>query len=99
LEIDMAQHFYKVGDAVVVWNQTMSGREFCEGRARVAALCDRDHTYMVRFDGALQGDEGPYERRVMPDAADLPDDDPRVSPAPQPPVDFGSAFSRELPAA
>lgn len=89
-----AKHAYKVGDSVVVYNQTLSGREVCEGRAKVRKLVDQDDTYMVQFDGS---GELPVERVVPLDAADLPDDDPRVSPHPQPPVDMSRAISREIP--
>lgn len=95
----MAQHFYKVGDNVMVWNQTMSGRNFCEGRATVVGLCDHEDTYMVRFDSAQLGDEGPYERRVPVDAADLPADDPGSAPLSAPAISTGAAFAAEIPPA
>lgn len=93
----MAQHSYKVGDKVVVWNQTFAGKTICEGRATVRKLLDRDDTYMVQFDG--DGPRDLFERRVELDAADLPDDDPRLSPASQPPFSMGTAISAEIPSA
>jgi hypothetical protein len=90
-----SKHSYKVGDHVVVWNQTFSGRTICEGRATVRRILDRDDTYMVQFDG--DGPRDLFERRVELDAADLPNDDPRVQPAPQSPISMGRSIAAEIP--
>ncbi len=55
-------HSYKVGDRVVVWNQTFGGEPIREGEATVRRLLDREDTYMVRFDG--DGPRDLYERCV-----------------------------------
>jgi hypothetical protein len=91
-----AGHAYAVGAKVVVWNQTLNGRTFCEGRATVRRLCDRDDTYMVAFESEPHC---LYERVVELDAADLPLDDPRVAALPVPPVSLSSAIEREIPEA
>lgn len=56
----MAKHAFKVGDLVTVMNQSISGKQIIEGRAKVRRLLDQDDTYMVSFGG----ERSQYERRV-----------------------------------
>ena len=59
----MAEHSYKVGDRVVVRNETLGGRRIIEGLATVTKLLGTDDFYLVRFDTEP---DATYERYVEP---------------------------------
>lgn len=66
----MNQHNFKVGDVVYILNQTMSGKVFIEGKARIAGLLKNEDQYKVQF---LDGNQSKrYERYVDPAAQDDP---------------------------
>lgn len=59
----MTMHTFKAGAVVTVFNQTLSGKFFAEGRALVLRrIADTDEQYRVRFEKS--GDE--VERFVDP---------------------------------
>ena len=66
-------HAYSPGDRVIVYNRTIRGTAFTEGKAVVRACLDADDTYLVEFD-AEPGDT--YERTVGPGQAALAGDNP-----------------------
>lgn len=46
----MAQHDFKAGDTVTVFNATMGGKFIIEGVAKVRNLPPHSHTYKVEFE-------------------------------------------------
>lgn len=72
----MEVHNYAVGDIVYVLNQTISGRLFLEGRAKIKRLLHNKDRYVVQFLSARDGKPSKqcYERYVDPNAQDEPID-------------------------
>ncbi len=59
-----AEHAFKKGDQVTVFNQTLGGRLIIEGTAKIRSRLSHDHTYRVQFDGDPNAET--FERRVEP---------------------------------